>query len=128
MREPITKNLREYVDVLYEHGTIPALDHGVFGTIADRIDAEYRRRLDTCRENTKRAVIRYLRGVLTDYDRGVKRVRKGDATEVVRCHDCELAIDGDAGNSYICVGFASRRVDGDDYCSYGERKEDEDDE
>jgi len=35
--------------------------------IADRIDTEHKRRMDQCRADTKRAALRYLRGVMEDY-------------------------------------------------------------
>lgn len=113
MKEPITKELREHAA---DHVRVELLE------IADRIDAEYKRRLETCRENTKRGVIRYLRGVLTDYDRNVKRVRKGDKVEVVRCRDCRWA--KPLGKRYVCT-FRSQLthlVDGNDFCSNGKRK------
>ena len=43
--EPITKGLREYVDLIYDHGAISALDHGVLLDYADHIDEEYKNRL-----------------------------------------------------------------------------------
>lgn len=94
--------------------------------IANGIDAAHEERMKRSRYETRRAVLRYLGGVLNDYKKGIKRVRKCDKDEVVRCRDCEYAIDDDADNRYVCVGFASRTVDGDGYCSHGERRKDED--
>ena len=74
--EPITKGMREYVDLIYDHGAISALDHGVLLDYADHIDEEYKNRLENSRYEMRRAVIHYLRGVLNDYEKGVKRVRK----------------------------------------------------
>lgn len=66
MREPITKELREH-----------AADHvrlELFA-IADRIDREHESRMADSRREMRRAVIRYIRGVLNDYDHGIKRKR-----------------------------------------------------
>lgn len=117
MRDRITEELRAFVNAYIDDddGRVLGMD------IADRIDAEHERRMERSRYETRRAVLHYLRGVLLDYEKGVKRVRKCDKEEVVRCRDCELAIGEDDG--YVCVGFASRTVDGDDYCSYGERRD-----
>jgi hypothetical protein len=76
MREPITKELREYAQQAvmrddYMAGLTYDLDR-----IADRIDAEHERRMADSRREMRRAVIHYLRGVLNDYEKGVKRVRK----------------------------------------------------
>lgn len=120
----ITKELREYALDVANH------DAGIayaFKCVADRIDAEYRRRMDDCRRETRRALVRYLRGVLTDYDKGIKRVRKGDVTEVVRCKDCQYAWRTD--DRFVCTLCRTLRplgahlVDADDYCSRGVRKE-----
>ncbi len=96
------------------------LDH-----IADRIDAEHERRMDDCRRETRRALVRYLRGVLTDYDKGIKRVRKGDKAEVVHCEDCMYA--RETFNRYACLvrPTIAHLVDADDYCSRGVRKEED---
>jgi hypothetical protein len=75
MSEPITKGLREYVDLIYDHGAISALDHGVLLDYADHIEEEYKNRLENSRREMRRAVIRYIRGVLNDYDHGIKRKR-----------------------------------------------------
>lgn len=62
-----------------------------------------------------------------------------DAVEVVRCKDCEhfeqrFGIVGDATGKVYCGGYCYRwdyepgmspnQVDGDDFCSYGERRAD----
>ena len=73
--EPITKGLREYVDLIYNHGAISALDHGVLLDYADHIDREHESRMADSRREMRRAVIRYLRSVLNDYDHGIKRKR-----------------------------------------------------
>ena len=93
--------------------------------VADRIDAEHRRRMDDCRREVRREVIRYMRGVLTDLDRGVRRVRKGDKAEVVRCRDCEngMSIDG----HILCMMLGVPSMGADDYCSHGERRKEDDD-
>jgi hypothetical protein len=73
--EPITKELREYSSQAvnrddYMAGLTYDLDR-----IADRIDAEHERRMADSRREMRRAVIRYIRGVLNDYDHGIKRKR-----------------------------------------------------
>ena len=121
MREPITANLREYVDWLYENKQMVGIDHGVLIEIADRIEAEHKRRMDDCRREVRRETIRYMRGVLTDLDRGVRRVRKGDKVEVVRCRDCSYCqrhVDG----SHVCeLTHLAHRADY--YCYFGARWE-----
>ena len=123
MSEPITKGLREYVNTLYGRGAIAPFDHGALTDYANAIDAEHKRRMDDCRHNTKRALVRYLRGVLTDYDRNVKRVRKGDAVEVIRCRDCMWSrpLDGRIYCSYR--PYEQHFVEYDGYCSRGVRAE-----
>ena len=74
--EPITKGLREYVDLIYDHGAISALDHGVLLDYADHIDEEYKNRLENSRREMRRAAVRYMRSVFDDYYHGIKRVRK----------------------------------------------------
>ena len=76
MTEPITKGLRDYADLIYERGAITALDHGILLGYATAIDNEHKRRMADSRRNMRRAVVRYLRGVLNDYDHGIKRARK----------------------------------------------------
>lgn len=120
---PITADLREYVDVLYEHGRLAGFDHGVLLDIADRIDAEHGRRMDDCRREVRRETIRYMRGVLTDLDRGVRRVRKCDKTEVVRCKDCVHSRPAEEDAVYYCDLEAFGLMGGTAYCSLGERRE-----
>lgn len=121
--EPITKGLREYVDTLYGRGAIAPFDHGALTDYANAIDVAHKSRLDDCRHNTKRALVRYLRGVLTDYDRGIKRVRKDDKAEVVRCKDCQWARRMD--DRFVCTvrPTLAHLVDADEYCSRGVRAE-----
>lgn len=118
MSTPITAELREHA---YDHIRLDLLP------IADRIDAEHRRRMEDCRRNTRREVIRYMRGVLTDLDRGVRRVRKGDKAEVVRCADCRWAheVEPVDGWKRVCRvrPIMPHYVRGDGYCDQGERRE-----
>ena len=138
MGEPITKELREWASkhfgkTLDDGNTLinglEMLEMNELLEIADRIDAEHRRRMDDCRRETRRALVRYLRGVLTDYDKGIKRVRKGDKAEVVRCEDCQYAWRTD--DRFVCTlrrtlrPLGAHLVDADDYCSRGVRKEDD---
>lgn len=115
MSEPVTKELRDALDRMWPN---PELLE-----IADRIDSEHKRRMDDCRRNTNRALVRYLRGVLTDYDRGIKRVRKGDAVEVIHCEYCQWAQPMD--DRYVCTVRPTlmHLVDADEYCSRGVRAE-----
>jgi len=76
VNEPITKGLREYVDLIYDHGAISALDHGVLLDYADHIDREHERRMADSRREMRRAAVRYMRSVFDDYYHGIKRVRK----------------------------------------------------
>ena len=67
MREPITKELREYAA---EHVRLKLF------AIADRIDQEHERRMADSRREMRRAAVRYMRSVFDDYYHGIKRVRK----------------------------------------------------
>ena len=61
----------------------------------------------------------------------VDNIPKVDAVEVVRCKDCKYRyeyatnITGDIKHYYICDFLDAENKD-DDYCSYGERKDDND--
>ena len=44
--------------------------------LADAIDADHESRMEQCRRETRRAMARYIRAVVSDYERGIKRVRK----------------------------------------------------
>jgi hypothetical protein len=123
MSEPITKELREYVNTMYDYGAITPSNHDTTIAIADRIDAEHETRMSQSRRESRLAAIRYLRGVLLDYEKGIKRVRKGDATEVVRCKDCQFARRMD--DRFVCTvrPLLAHLVDADEYCSRGVRAE-----
>ena len=135
MSEPITKELRELP--LYSSvkaattDTIDLKEPLVYVTmadldaIADRIDAEHKTRMSQSRRESRLAAIRYLRGVLLDYEKGVKRVRKEDKAEVVCCKDCQFARRMD--DRFVCTvrPTMAHLVDADEYCSRGERREDE---
>lgn len=60
--------------------------------------------------------------------RVLRQVPTVDAVEVVRCKDCKHCFFDLSGRDYhICMknGFLSRnRVQEDDFCSYGERRDD----
>ena len=75
MRPPIADNLREYADWLYERGIIPAIDYGILANIADKIDAEHRRRMYQQSHDIRKAACRYFASVMEDYKRGRKRRR-----------------------------------------------------
>jgi len=129
MSEPTTKELREWVNKYLYPYDINYINSS-YGThlmeIADAIDAEHRRRMADSRRESRQAAIRYLRGVLLDYERGIKRVRKGDAVEVVRCRDCMYARRMD--DRFVCTvrPTMAHLVDADEYCSRGKRAEADD--
>ena len=122
----ITAELREFADEIYERAGYgapygPSSENEELCAIADRIDAEHKRRMDDCRREVRREVIRYMRGVLTDLDRGVRRVRKCDKVEVVRCRDCAYCqrhVDG----SHVCE-LTHLAYRDDYYCYFGARRE-----
>ena len=62
-----------------------------------------------------------LKNLLFDVDRDVvRKAPKVDAVEVVRCKDCKHYNEG------FCVGYhAHHDTMPDDFCSYGERKDDD---
>ena len=74
-RPPIADDLREYADWLYEHGVIPAIDHGILTGIADKIDAEHRHRMYQQSHDIRKAACRYISGIVEDYKHGRKRKR-----------------------------------------------------
>ena len=76
MREPITKELREYIGKLYDTGSICSLEYDLIDDIADCIDQEHERRMADSRREMRRAAVRYMRSVFDDYYHGIKRVRK----------------------------------------------------
>lgn len=123
MSEPITRELRELVDVNNDKQFFVACNKPNLLEIADRIDAEHKTRMSQSRRESRLAAIRYLRGVLLDYEKGVKRVRKGDAVEVVRCRDCMYARRMD--DRFVCTvrPLLAHLVDADEYCSRGVRAE-----
>ena len=68
----------------------------------------------------------YNHGALTDsFIRFVGRYPSADVVEVVRCKDCAYRRYVDGADIYKCDrrGFYSEEVKPTDYCSYGERRE-----
>ena len=57
----------------------------------------------------------------------LKQTKTVDAVEVVRCKDCEFCHYNSSNDTYKCTTFNGmhRTVAVDDYCSYGERREEE---
>lgn len=49
-----------------------------------------------------------------------------DAVEVVRCRDCKLYkhLDSAVPNELFCKVYGGVQTEPDDYCSYGQRKDD----
>jgi hypothetical protein len=125
---PITKELREIADEICERAGYgapygPSSEKEELCAIADRIDAEHRRRMGDCRREVRREVIHYMRGVLTDLERGVRRVRKCDKVEVVRCKDCVHSRPAEQEAVYYCDLEAFGLMGETAYCSLGERRE-----
>ena len=58
-----------------------------------------------------------------DYTKLVKEATAVDAVEVVRCKDCKQHIETKAENVAYCQKF-NRFMKVDDFCSYGERRND----
>ena len=52
----------------------------------------------------------------------IEPINKADVVEVVRCKDCMYNDRGWCGSQE----YGTRHVEGNDYCSYGERKDDND--
>ena len=64
------------------------------------------------------------------YDRGQYEKGYGDGCraakdEIVRCEDCKYRADGTDKGNYLCNRKMLGLVRPDDFCSYGERKDDE---
>lgn len=76
----ITDGLRAWADEAFECQRIsyPAMQE--LNAIVDRIEAEHKRRMRQQSRDLPRAFAKYMRGVLADYEHGVKRTRM-DATE-----------------------------------------------
>ena len=80
MREPITKELREFADEICERAGYgapygPSSENEELCAIADRIDREHERRMADSRREMRRAAVRYMRSVFDDYYHGIKRKR-----------------------------------------------------
>lgn len=130
MASRITDDLREFVDKYLLHNTTADMEQwlGMVGRdiirLADDIDAKHKTRMEDCRREVRRATVRYIRGVLTDYGRGVKRVRKGspeDGNEIVWCSECEHMVFTTAGTICELMPAPYNYVDLDSYCSRGAR-------
>ena len=123
----ITKELHKYIGDMDDLGAEELCE------IADRIEREHEARMRQSREDARRAAMRYLRHVMLDYEKGIKRVRKGTTVEVVRCRDCKWASLLSARPlpiedwPYVCRlrPLMQHYVKADDYCSKGELKDDE---
>lgn len=63
----------------------------------------------------------------TEADRVIRQMPTVDAVPVVRCRDCKHCKEADdhEGRGFFCAiwGRGWHRVQPDDFCSYGERKE-----
>lgn len=61
--------------------------------------------------------------ILSEIKKRIEREPKADVVEVVRCKNCKH-FDTDAFRRTVCVrDFQIICVKGDDFCSYGERKD-----
>lgn len=105
MDEPITQELRDAIDMMYDGKLLPFTKSALL-SVADRIDREHRLRMDGCRRETRRA-------------------KKGDAIEVVRCGECRWALpeqsEHDYRAEYYC-GMWRADVGADGYCMRGRRR------
>lgn len=71
----LAEPLREWLE---SHDRICAhnpLMKGQLTEVADQIEREHKRRMEQSRRETKRAFARYLRAVIEDYTKGIKRKR-----------------------------------------------------
>ena len=73
------KELRRLLAGAVTSGSFTEADLALAQGLLLSLDSEVSTRLEQCRRETRRATIRYLRSVMSDYDRGVKRVRKQTA-------------------------------------------------
>ena len=134
MASRITDDLREYVNNCLLHNAtddqaqwLGAVCHDII-MIADSIDAKHETRMADCRREVRHATIRYVRGVLNDYDRGIKRVRKNSSNvsqEIVRCSECKHMVFTTVGTLCELMPTPYSYVDLDCYCFRGERSDDE---
>ena len=71
-------------------------------------------------------------GVTEDFEIALKATKNqpaADVQEVVRCRDCKHLFLAPRGNPHLCMrSYFSQPVTFEDYCSYGERKDGEENE
>ena len=74
----------------------------------------------------------YLKGYITGKDavmEAIDELPAADVQEVVRCRDCKHLFLAPRGNPHLCMrSYFSQPVTFEDYCSYGERKDGEENE
>lgn len=105
MTESLTNELKEY-----------AISHSdpELMRIAMSIQECHRTRLEQCRYEARRAAIRYIGGVVSDYKRGIKRKRR--PTDGAICSECYFGSYKQEYGCYWCKRHF-RGVGASDYCS-----------
>lgn len=100
----LTKDLEDYAQ---EHD-LPEL-----ATMAEAIQREHEYRMAKSREESRRAMARYFRSVISDYAKGIKRRRR--AEDGGTCYDCKFC----RGKypEYICIAHTGESVEWGEYCS-----------
>lgn len=100
----LTQDLEDYARA----HKIPELE-----TMAAEIQYEHEHRMERSREETRRAMARYLRSVIGDYTKGIKRRRREE--DGGTCQGCKFC----RGKypDYICVEHYGESVEWGEYCS-----------
>lgn len=81
--------------------------------MAARVQREHEWRMEQCQHETVRAMTRYLRSVVTDYSRGIKRRRRDE--DGGTCWHC--AYSHGLPPEMVCTIHGGRKVGHGDYCS-----------
>lgn len=82
-------------------------------TIAEAIQQEHEYRMAKSREESRRAMARYFRSVISDYTKGIKRRRRVE--DGGTCYGCKFC----RGQypEYRCIAHMGESVEWGDYCS-----------
>ena len=90
------------------------------------IDTKYLGECETCRHHSNSGCNTYCDHG-EEYSPNLSKIPTADVEEVVRCKDCrhcEIIIDQFDNDWYFCKNAVNNaKVEADDFCSYGERKE-----
>jgi len=81
--------------------------------IRDHFNADLSRRPKSFLDDMLMAVV----------NRVIDNAPAANVVEVVRCKDCRWSVDINGGPVYRCYGFECIEVDADNYCCWGERKD-----